>query len=81
MPRPRDVPPKLLPLFLSEPTGYDLPFVLELWNRPRTRPESVIAVAGALETIGPMLEAAKAQYPDRKLVLRRGAKVLNSIEP
>jgi hypothetical protein len=66
----------VVPLFshVAEPDG--LPYVIEIWNLPRTAVERVIARTASLQMARTVLESAAAENPARRLVLRRGARVL-----
>jgi hypothetical protein len=63
----------------AERTG-DLPFVIELWNRSRTKPLRVIARAQNAALARAIFKAAVAENPERKLTLRRNERTLVTTE-
>jgi hypothetical protein len=62
------------PNHVAEPDG--LPFVIEIWNLPRTAVERVIAQVASLPMARTVLESAASENPARRLVLRRGERIL-----
>jgi hypothetical protein len=57
-----------------------LPYAVELWNLPRTAPERIIARAASATLARAIFMAACADHLGRKLVLRRGAQVLQETD-
>lgn len=57
-----------------------LPFVIELWNKAASKPLRVLARAQNAALARAIFKAAAAENPERKIVLRRGARVLASSE-
>jgi hypothetical protein len=53
-----------------------LPYAVELWNLPRTAPERVIGRAASMVLARAIFGAAQAEHLGRRLILRRGAKVV-----
>ena len=53
-----------------------LPYVIELWNLPRTAPERVLSRAASILLANAVFAAAQTEYFGRKLVLKRGDKVV-----
>lgn len=53
-----------------------LPYVVELWNLPRTAPERIIARAANMTLARAIFVAAQQENLGRRLVLRRGGEVL-----
>lgn len=68
--------PAVVPLFshVAEPDG--LPYIIEIWNLPRTAVERVIARAASLQIARTVFESAVSENPARRLVLRRGERIL-----
>lgn len=57
-------------------TANRLPYAIELWNVRRTAPERVIARAANVALAQAIFKAAQAEHPGRRIVLRRGDRVL-----
>jgi hypothetical protein len=57
-----------------------LPYAVELWNLPRTAPERVIARAASATVAQAIFAAARREHLGRRLVLRRGAQVLQQTD-
>jgi hypothetical protein len=53
-----------------------LPYVVELWNGDGAAVEKVLARAARVSLARAIFLAAKGEYPDRRLCLRQGSKVL-----
>lgn len=53
-----------------------LPYMVELWNLPRTAPERVIGRAASVRLARAIFEAALNEHLGRRILLRRGAQVL-----
>jgi hypothetical protein len=53
-----------------------LPFVIEIWDLPRTAVERVIARVASLNMARTVFESAASENPARRLVLRRGERIL-----
>lgn len=53
-----------------------LPYVIELWNLPRTAPEKVVGRAASMVLARAIFAAAQTEHLGRRLVLRRGGKVV-----
>jgi hypothetical protein len=54
----------------------ELRYVIELWTLPRDAPERVIGRAASMVLARAIFAAAESEHLGRKVVLRRGAKVL-----
>lgn len=57
-----------------------LPFAIELWNKAASEPLRILARAQNAALARAIFKAAAAENPERKIVLRRGARVLASTE-
>ena len=53
-----------------------LPYVIEIWNLPRTAVERVIARAETLQTASALFAAAISENPSRRIVMRQGEQVI-----
>lgn len=53
-----------------------LPYAIELWDLPREAPERVIGRAASMVLARAIFAAAQTEHLGRRLVLRRGAKVV-----
>jgi len=53
-----------------------LPYTVELWNLPRSEPERIIGRAASAVVARAIFVAAQSEHLGRKLVLRRGSKVV-----
>lgn len=56
--------------------GEPLPYVVELWDLTRDGPERVLGRAASILLANAVFAAAQSDYVGRKLVLKRGGKVL-----
>lgn len=54
-----------------------LPYTVELWNLRRTRPERVIGRAASAVLARAIFAAAQSEHLGRRIVLRRGTRVLD----
>jgi hypothetical protein len=69
--------PAVVPLFSHVADDADgLPYIVEIWNLPRTAVERVIARAASLQIARTVFESAVSENPARRLVLRRGERIL-----
>jgi hypothetical protein len=57
-------------------TGGPLPYTIELWDLTRTAPERVIGRAASVVLARAIFAAARTEHLGRRLVLRRGGKVV-----
>lgn len=57
-------------------TSAELRYVIELWTLSRDGPERVIGRAGSMVLARAICAAAQSEHLGRKVVLRRGGKVL-----
>lgn len=53
-----------------------LPYLVEIWNLPRTAVERVMARADTLMVARALFKAAVAENPSRRIVLRQGDRVV-----
>jgi hypothetical protein len=53
-----------------------LPYSIELWNLPRTAPEKIIGQAASMVLARAIFAAAETEHLGRRLILRRGDRVL-----
>lgn len=61
----------------ATPTGEPLPYVIELWDLTRTAPEKVLGRAASVLLANAVFAAAQAEYVGRRILLKRGDKVLS----
>jgi hypothetical protein len=61
---------------VSEAGGDGLPYAIELWDLTRNGPEKVIGRAASMVLARAIFAAAASEHLGRRLVLRRGSKVL-----
>ena len=67
---------KVLPLGPIASGEARLPYAIELWNLPRTAPEKLIGQAASMVLARAIFAAAQSEHLGRRLVLRRGSRVL-----
>jgi hypothetical protein len=53
-----------------------LPYRVELWDAPRRKLERVLARASSNVLARAIFKAAQAEYPERRITLRRGSRVI-----
>jgi hypothetical protein len=69
---------KVVPLTAPEAgPAHRLPYAVELWDLLRERPERVVGRAASMVLARAIFMAAQSEHLGRKIVLRRGAKVLH----
>ncbi|MDB5443020.1 MAG: hypothetical protein JWP73_1396 [Phenylobacterium sp.] len=56
--------------------GARLPYTVELWNLPRSEPERIIGRAASAMLGRAIFAAAISEHLGRRIVLRRGSRVL-----
>jgi hypothetical protein len=56
--------------------GERLPYAIELWDLPRAAPEKLLGRAASMVLARAIFAAAATEHLGRRLVLRRGSKVL-----
>jgi hypothetical protein len=63
---------------IGQPTGptSPLPYAIELWDLPRVQPERIVGCAASATLARAIFLAAQREHLGRRLVLRRGGKVL-----
>ncbi len=64
--------------FAAPAEGEELPYVIELWNLQRTEVEKVLARASGAALARAIFVAAKNEHLGRLLILRRGAKMIET---
>lgn len=57
-----------------------LPYAVELWNLGRTAPERILGRASGMVLARAIFEAALTEHLGRKVILRRGSKVIAESE-
>lgn len=67
--------PAVVPLFSHVAESDGMPYIIEIWNLPRTAVERVIARAASLQIARTVFESAASENPARRLVLRRGERI------
>ncbi len=67
---------RVVPLGAPPGVASDLPYAVELWNLSRLQPERVIGRAASALLARAIFSAAKTEYLERKIVLRRGDEVI-----
>lgn len=67
---------KVVPLAGAAPAAGGLPYAVELWDMPRVKPERVLGRAASALMARAIFAAARNEHLGRRIVLRRGAKVL-----
>ena len=75
MNRPEDEE-RVLPLEPPAIPGVALPYAIELWDLPRQAPERVLGRAANMVLARAIFTAAQTEHLGRRLVLRRGRKVM-----
>jgi hypothetical protein len=67
---------RVVPLEPVVQAGGALPYTVELWDLPRLAPERVIGRAASVVLARAIFGAAQTEHLGRRIVLRRGRKVL-----
>lgn len=67
---------KVIPLDAPAPAAGPLPYAIELWDMPRNAPERVIGRAASVVLARAIFIAAQTEHLGRRIVLRRGTKVM-----
>ena len=67
---------RIVPLTTAAPTPSPLPYTIELWDLPRTAPERIVGRAAGIVLARAIFAAAQSEHLGRRIVLRRGRKVL-----
>lgn len=70
---------KVTPLGEAAPSA-ELRYVVELWTLPRDGPERIIGRAASVVLARAIFAAAQSEHLGRKVVLRRGGKVLSETD-
>lgn len=73
---PREHESRVVPLEGPPPPAAPLPYVIELWDVAGEGPERVLGRAASVLLANAVFAAAQSDYVGRKLVLKRGDKVL-----
>lgn len=66
----------VVPIAAAVAAATRLPYTVELWNLPRTRPERVIGRAASVGLARAIFTAAQSEHLGRHILLRRGQRVL-----
>jgi hypothetical protein len=75
MNRPEDEE-KIMRLDAPVAAASPLPYAIELWDLPRRAPERIIGRAASIVLARAIFVAAQSEHLGRRLVLRRGRKVV-----
>jgi hypothetical protein len=67
---------KVVPLDAPAPMAGALPYAIELWDLPRKAPERILGRAASVVLARAIFAAAQTEHLGRRIVLRRGAKVM-----
>lgn len=67
---------KVVPLGAPTDASAPLRYTVELWNLPRTSAERVIGRASSVVLARAIFSAAESEHLGRRIVLRRGTRVL-----
>jgi hypothetical protein len=60
----------------SEGDAEDLPYRIDLWDTRTRKVERVLARASRNTLARAIFKAAQQEYPDRRITLRRGARII-----
>jgi hypothetical protein len=66
----------ILPLERAAAAVSPLPYAIELWDLPRRAPERIVGRAASMVLARAIFVAAQNEHLGRRLVLRRGRRVL-----
>jgi hypothetical protein len=67
---------RILPLEAPPSGSSGLPYTIEVWDLARTRPDRVLGRAASMVLARAVFTAALSEHLGRKVVLRRGSKVV-----
>jgi hypothetical protein len=67
---------KVVPIGAPATASDQLSYTIELWDLPRNGPERVIGRAASMVLARAIFAAAQTEHLGRRLILRRGAKVV-----
>lgn len=67
---------RVVPIGPATGASAQMPYAIELWNLPRTEPEKVIGRAASMVLARAIFAAAQTEHLGRRLILRRGTKVV-----
>jgi hypothetical protein len=67
---------KVVPIGTPAASSENLSYTIELWDLPRSGPERVIGRAASMVLARAIFAAAQTEHLGRRLVLRRGGKVV-----
>ena len=76
MPRPNEPRDESRVVPMEGAEDNRLLYIVELWNLPRTAPERVLGRAASVVLARAIFTAAQTEHLGRRLVLRRGGRVL-----
>lgn len=67
---------RVVPMAPAAGPAEGLPYVVELWNLPRTAPERELGRAAGMVLARAIFQAAASEHPGRRVVLRRAREIL-----
>lgn len=67
---------KVVPVATPAAASDALPYLIELWDLPRAKPERVLGRAASVMLARAIFAAAQTEYLGRRIVLRRGSATL-----
>jgi hypothetical protein len=67
---------KVAPFGVATAAQARLPYAIELWDLPRVAPERVLGRAASAILGRAIFQAAQAEHPGRRIVLRRGRETI-----
>ena len=67
---------RVVPLAAAAASDAQLAYSVEIWDLPKLRPERVIARAASIVLARAVFKAAESEHLGRRIVLRRGKKVV-----
>ena len=68
---------KIVPLAATAASASPLPYAIELWDLARRAPERIIGRAASVVLARAIFAAAQREHLGRRLVLRRGRKMVS----
>lgn len=67
---------RVVPMMAASQAASPLPYAIELWDLPRRAPERVLGRAASVMLARAIFTAAQTEHLGRRIVLRRGSKVV-----
>jgi hypothetical protein len=68
---------RVVPIGQAPAQASPLPYAIELWDLPRRKPERIVGRAASAVLARAIFVAAQTEHLGRRIVLRRGQKVLS----